>query len=265
VTKDSGEIMSVRKSRGASRRRIRVTIPKWESAFDAAVADNVEATLVLSNWGFFGLPEGFVRAALWFYFCAPSKHESATALEAKMGLRPLCRRMVAVANDLEKVLDLYGVQLSAALDELDKALPPKLRAVNGQKISEQPKLLRVCAAVFYIFSGAVGRTPGGQKLVASRALVWLFLAAREFTGQSNHKTYDQIATLLDAANEATGRTERFSSAEEIRARISRFKKAFPDEVAWIRSHLRNDGIPQKATDFAALVTFGSTFWRLSRQ
>src|SRR5664280_2825369 len=206
--------MSVRKSRGASRRRIRVTIPKWESAFDAVVADNVEATLVLNNWGFRGLSDGFVKAALWVYLCGPTKHETSTALEGKSALRPLSRRMFSIADELEKVLDLYGAKLLATLDQVDKVVPPKLSGMNGQKISElagyQPKLLRVCATVFDTFSDTIDVMPADRKLVASRALAWLFLSARSFTTQSNAKTYSQIATLLDAANQVSGKPERVS-------------------------------------------------------
>ena len=261
--------MSVRKSRGASRRRIRVTIPKWESAFDAAVADNVEATLVLSNWGFRGLSDGFVKCALCVYFCGPTKHEASTALQTKMNLRPLCRQMVAVADDLEKVLDLFGDKLLATLNEVDKVVPPKLSGMDGQKISElagyQPKLLRVCAAVFDTFSDTIDGMPADRKLVSSRALAWLFLTARSFTTQSKAKTYSQIATLLDAANQASGNPERFSSTEEVRARISRFQKAFPSEVAWIRCYLENNGMPPNAHDFMVLLTFGPAFYRLLHQ
>ena len=141
--------MSDREGKRTSRRKIRVSIPKWEAKFDAIVAESKEATLVLSRWGFVGLSDGFVKAALWVYFCGPTKHEVATALPAKMNLRPLCRQMVAVADDLEKVLDLFGAKLLATLNEMDKVVPPKLSGMNGQKISElagyQPRLLRVGA------------------------------------------------------------------------------------------------------------------------
>jgi|NGEPerStandDraft_6_1074524.scaffolds.fasta_scaffold90906_2 hypothetical protein len=263
------EIVSVRKTKASSRKRMRVSRAKWEAKFDAIVAESKEATLVLSRWGFVGLSDGFVKVALWFYFCAPGKHEAGTALQAKMNLRHLCRQMVAVADDLEKILDLFGDKLLATLNEVDKVVPPKLSGMNGQKISElagyQPKLLRVCASVFGFFSDTIDGMPADRKLVSSRALAWLFLTARSFTTQSKAKTYSQIATLLDAANQASGNPERFSSTEEVRARISRFQKAFPSEVAWIRCYLENNGMPPNAHDFVVLLTFGPAFYRLLHQ
>ena len=177
--------------------------------------------------------------------------------------------MFSIADELEKVLDLYGAKLLTTLEDVDKLVPPKLSGMNGQKISEiagyQPKMLRVCATVFDALSDTINGVASDRKLVASRALTWLFLSARSFTTQSNAKTYSQIATLLDAANQVSGNPERVSSAEEIRARIGRFKKALPNEVAWIRSYLESVGTPPKASDFLVLLIFGPAFCRAPQQ
>jgi hypothetical protein len=52
--------MSGRKGKGASRRRIWLSIPKWQASFDAVIAENDDAALVLNNWGFRGLSDGLL-------------------------------------------------------------------------------------------------------------------------------------------------------------------------------------------------------------
>jgi hypothetical protein len=259
-------------------------VKKWNAKFDDVLSDATEASKLLAKWGFYGVSDGFIRSALWAY-TFPGLVALPGALHTALALKPLSKRLRSCANEMERALDLLGVPFFTMLDRVNQLIPLELTNLSGYKLSSvarnQPQLLRLWATMFDASSWVVEAGSAPRKLLASRALAWLFLCIQVWFDQTPHQTYGELSLLVDVANEASGRTvktkrtvktnnptppePKTSSREEIRARITRFKNAHPDEFSLIKTYWETGGVALKPYDFISLLMFAPALSSLSRR
>jgi hypothetical protein len=264
--------MAIRQSRVAPRMSSRMSSKKWNAKFDDVLSHASEASKLLAKWGFYGVSDGFVRSALWAYTFP--RLDLPRALHTALALKPLSTRLRSCANEMQRALDLLGAPFFTMLDRLDQFIPLELTNRSGYKLSvvgrNQPQLLRLWATLFDANSWVLEASSAPRKLLASRALAWLFLCIQMWFDQTPYQTYGELSLLVDVANEASGKTVKThnqagelktSSREEIRARITRFKEAHADEFLSMRNYLRDIGVPPTGSDFILLLMVGSAFPR----
>ena len=269
--------MSIRQSRVAPRRTSRMFVKKWNAKFDDVLSDATEASKLLAKWEFCGVSDGFIRHALWAY-TFPGLAALPGALHTALALKPLSKRLRSCANEMERALDLLGVPFFTMLDRVNQLIPLELTNLSGYKLSSvarnQPQLLRLWATMFDASSWVVEAGSAPRKLLASRALAWLFLCIQVWFDQTPHQTYGELSLLVDVANEASGRTVKTnnpagelktSSRDEIRARITRFKKKHPDEFSLIKTYWETGGVVLKSYDLIPLLMFDPALSSLSRR
>ncbi len=235
------------------------SVSEWMSNFQTVIAASSGARRVLDEWAFFGLSEAFVLTALWIYCLPPTAETSVSVISSVIDFKSLARTLRDVSGELESAYKLCAAQLFPLLDEIDRLTAPvhgrKLVGCASELAAYQPQILRLCSVVFDGWSTTLRRSAASRKLVATRALVWLYLAAHLGFGQKKSRIYDDLGLLLDAANDASGKREKFAGADQIRLRIKRFRDDHPDEFAWMQRHLKSSSVPNPA-DLFVLLTFG---------
>lgn len=254
-----------KRSRPATRREVRPSLQRWSERFDQVLMARTQTAKILDEEGFWGLPVGFVKGALWVYYCGPGEEVVSRSLKSSLGKGSLCERMNTVADELDRIVRDFGTPLLTCLNEMDKSTSG-VKKLTKRDLSDVAKTLpaelRVYAGVLRTLSGTPLLIPhAGRNTAASRALVWLFLAIKTFSKRSANKTYAFLGELLEIGSAATGKPETIVTADRIRARILRFKNNQPDEFAWIRKYWGNTMIPPSASDFLLLITFGPAFPR----
>ena len=235
---------------------------RWIAKFDEIIAASPDARKALHRYAlsplFSPMTEGFVKTCLWSYYCLPPQAHTERTIEKALQLKRLSRRLKSLADDLEKASPFLGSSLLGTLDAIEHLVPQKLRTVAVSDLSviaaNQPGLLRTYASVLDVASYVVEQTISDRKLSATRALIWLFLSIRVLFDDAKRSIYENLSLLLDVGNEASGRPERFSTADQVRARITRFEESHTEEFCWIKSYLCKYGLPDQH-GFLLLASF----------